>query len=350
MVDSGEVLEEAFCREVIESRAAAFAEELSSLKRRARSDSVHGARVASRRMRAALEAFKDLLASRPRRALYERVREVTKTLGRVRETEINLALIEDLTAGGDMAENLCREYLHERFQRSLSKRLRRLAKTLRKLDIDRMRAQTDFLLAGLGPGEGSADAGSVTEPAPRSRSRQAVVVQHQISQPSLFQLRPAPWERGRRIMMELSQPIHQFRQRYDFRRASDDRLHELRIAAKKLRYTMEIFDSAWPGGLKKEIVLARALQDAGGRYHDWCVLRDRIQAEIRRLTKQETTHLAFQMGRLLAQVEERRLELRKKMAPAITQLQTAWKQSPPEAQPAAAARKRPRVKADGTTS
>src|SRR5436309_6718452 len=54
------------------------------------------------------------------------------------------------------------------------------------------------------------------------------------------------------------------------------------FAAKKLRYTMEIFDPIWPAGLKKEIRLARALQDAGGHYHDWCVLRDRIQKEIGR--------------------------------------------------------------------
>jgi CHAD domain-containing protein len=345
MADSPEVPEEAFCREIIETRAATLVEELSSLKRRARSDSIHVARVASRRLRAALEAFKDLLPPRPWRALYDRVREVTKALGRVRETEINLALIKDLTPSGDMAENICREYLHERFQRSLSKRLRRLTKKLRKLDIDRIHAQTEFILAGLGPGEGTVDARSGTGAAPRSRSRRAVDVEHQLSQPSLFQVRPLPWERGRRISVELSQPIRQFRPRYDFRRASDERLHELRIAAKKLRYTMEIFDSIWPGGLKKEIALSRELQDAVGHYHDWCVLRDRIQAEIRRLTKQETTHLSFQMGRLLAQVEERRLELRKMLPPVITHLRTALKPMLSEAQPGVTARNRPRVKA-----
>ena len=84
---------------------------------------------------------------------------------------------------------------------------------------------------------------------------------------------------------------------------------------------MEIFDPIWPAGLKKEIRLARALQDAGGHYHDWCVLRDRIQKEIGRLTQQETQHLAFQMGRLLEQFEGRRVALRKKFLPALSRLQ-----------------------------
>jgi CHAD domain-containing protein len=337
-----DTIEEGFCREILESSATALAEELSLLERRAGEDSIHDTRVVSRRMRAVLEAFKDLFPPRPWRSLYNRTREVTVALGKVRESEVNLALLKDLTASGDMAENICREYLQERFQARLRKRLRRLKKKLRNLDGDRIRAQADFLLAGLGTGGESGGTG----PASDSRPRRAALAQQQLIQPTLFELRPTPGARAGRILTELSGPIVQFRPRYEFRHATDERLHELRVAAKKLRYAMEIFDPFWPGGLKKEIALARSLQDAGGTYHDWCILRARIQAEIRRLTGQETTHLAFQMGRLLAQVEDRRLELRKKLTPSITRLRAAFLRLFPDAAPAVSRKKRARVVAE----
>src|SRR5213593_1409667 len=345
-----ETTEEGFCREILESSVTTLAEELSSRERRAAGDSIHDTRVASRRMRAVLEAFKDLFPPRPWRSLYDRVREVTVDLGKVRESEVNLALLKDLTASGDMAENICREYMQERFQARLRKRLRRLKKKLRKLDGDRIHAQANFLLAGLGTGDGQAGETGGTEPASKSRPRLAAIAQKQLIQPTLFELRPTARARGSRILTELSVPIVQFRPRYDFRNATDERLHELRIAAKKIRYAMEIFDPLWPGGLKKEIALARALQDAGGTYHDWCILRARIQAEIRRLTEQETTHLAFQMGRLLAQVDDSRLVLRKKLAPSITRLRTALQQLLPDAAPAVPRKKRVRVVAEARTS
>ena len=263
-------------------------------------------------MRAALEAFKDLFPPHPWSALYSLVRQVTKALGRARETEVSLSLLKEQTGSGDMAENLCREYLEQRFRSKLQKRKRKLKRSLREINLRELRSKTQFLLSNLGPFEdlegplAKVDAGAKPATSP---------------QLSLFRMQEEPTGRGRRVLEELSAPILSFRARYDFPRATDQRLHELRINAKKLRYGFEIFSPAFPAGLEKEIALARALQDAGGHHHDWCVLRETLQVEIRRLTKQETTHLAFQLGRLLSRAEDQRAELRKKILPALTQLQ-----------------------------
>jgi serine/threonine protein kinase len=63
----------------------------------------------------------------------------------------------------------------------------------------------------------------------------AKVNQRNFPQLSLFQMQEQPAGRGRRVLEELSAPILSFRARYDFPRATDQRLHELRINAKKLR-------------------------------------------------------------------------------------------------------------------
>jgi CHAD domain-containing protein len=311
-----EELEEALARMILRERIDSLVKELSRLKRRPDEESIHDTRVQSRRMRAALEAFKDLFPPHPWNALYGRVRQVTKALGKARETEVSLSLLKEQTSSGDMAENLCREYLEQRFQKKLQKRKRKLKRSLGEINSRELRSKTQFLLSNLGP-FGDLE-GSLTKTGHRRSAKR-----ENAPQLSLFRLQEEPTGRSRRVLGELSAPILSFRARYDFRRATDQQLHDLRIAAKKLRYGLEIFSPAFPSGLEREVALARALQDAGGHYHDWSVLRETLQKEIRRLTKQETTHLAFQLGRLLSQAEDQRAELRKKMLPALTQLQAA---------------------------
>jgi CHAD domain-containing protein len=118
-----------------------------------------------------------------------------------------------------------------------------------------------------------------------------------------------------------SAPILDFMAANRFRRASDEQLHLLRIAAKKLRYSLEIFDEVWPAGLKPHIAQSRAVQDVIGQYHDWCVLGERIDREIRRTTRNDANHLAFQLGRLRSQVSERKTALRREILPKLKELE-----------------------------
>lgn len=315
-----------FCRNTIETRINSLLHELAALKRRVQKRSIHDTRVQSRRMRAALEIFEDLFPSRPWKTLYAQVRRITKTLGKARETEVVLALSQKLASGDDRTDKFCREYLEERIRKELQNLILQLQKRLRTIDVAPLRKQTELLLVGLSPEgiEANARSGTAVERARiRSGTPGSGKRSHSELQPPLFRLQENPLARGRRVLKDLSRPILAFRANYDFPRATDEHLHDLRMAAKKLRYAMEIFDSVWPQGLKKEITLARALQDAGGDYHDWCVLHQRVQEEIRGLTIRETDHMAFQMSRLLALIEDRRGELRRKMLPALTRLQSA---------------------------
>jgi CHAD domain-containing protein len=313
-----------FGKAILQQRADSLLDELLSLKRRPDEKAIHDARVQSRRLRAALEAFQDLFAPHPWQAVYRSAKEITRTLGGPRETGVIILLLRNLGGAGDMAESLCREYLMERFQEKLKKQEKRLKSLIKAINPPRLRSRIAFLLAGMElPAEWSSFVDTADRAANKPNRRRR---KQNPFQPTLFLLHEKAQERAQRILRQLMEPILAFRLRYDFRRATDDRIHALRIGAKQLRYAMEIFDPIWPGGLKDPIAEARALQDAGGDFHDWCVLCQCLKTNIRRLNKGETVHLAFQIGRLLAFAEDRRAELRKQILPALTTLQATLHQ------------------------
>ena len=328
MVNDTASIHQEFGRSILRLRADALGSELAALKRRPTDKGIHDSRVQSRRLRAALEAFEDLFPPHPCKAVYDSVKEITRRLGRPREIGVTVALLRDLGGTGDMAENLCREYLVERYQAILRKQERTLRQTLRKISPRRLRSRIEFLLSGMEPqaswdAAGASAAGSV-QGRRRGRRRQP--------QPTLFPMQESDLERARRILDYLARPILDFRPRRDASLAADEKLHALRISAKKLRYAMEIFDPVWPGSLRNQIAECRALQDTGGEYHDWCVLCAHLKADIRRLDKGKTIHLAFQIGRLLAYAEDRRAELKAQIQPALAALQTTLRLPAVEAQ------------------
>lgn len=288
--------ERTFAAAALRRKCDALLEEAAALVHAPHKDSVHDTRVQSRRLRAALEAFEDLLPPRPARAVYDAARRITRTLGRPRETGVALALLEELPDGIHPAERLCREYLAERLRKKLRKQEKRLKSKLHASDLGRLRSRVGALL-------GAVENRKNTRAAPPDGRRIA--------------------PRARRIFAETARPILAFDARHDFAAADDEHLHALRIAAKKLRYAMEIFDTAWSGGLQEEIARARALQDAGGIYHDWSVLCAVLEKEIRRLERNGSPALAAGIGRIAALARERKAQLRQEILPAIVELQTA---------------------------
>jgi CHAD domain-containing protein len=298
---SSVVSDESFARQMLQGHIESFLSELQSLKRRMRQEWIHSTRVHSRRTRAALEAFDDLFPSSPWRALHEQVRRITRQLGKLREREVSLTILRDLTSGGDMAENLCREYLELRLRRKQQLIRERTRVSLQSVALPRLRAHAERLFA----------------PPKRATARGRRSTSRGLS----FELRTDPIDRAQRVVAARGEPIVAFQQSRRFRRASDDQLHALRIAAKKLRYAMELFDVIWPGGLKVQIAQARAVQDSIGRFHDLAVLGNRVQRETRRAQSNEASHLAFQLGRMLASIEERKAILRRTILPPLRQLE-----------------------------
>ena len=210
---------------------------------------LHRMRVASRRLREVLPILQ--LDAEVTGKVNRRLRKVTSRLGVVRELDVMLALIDELSAVGRYSRPAL-----ARVSASLSeRRVRARARMLKKVpgrELRRVAAKLDKLLQTLSTKEAS-----VT---PRGRAMTA---------------RSWQWVLEARVARRasgLAEAIDQAGAMY-----LSERLHVVRIAVKKLRYALEL--SADVAGQKTtpELTQLRRAQEVLGRLHDLQVLIDRTR-------------------------------------------------------------------------
>lgn len=202
---------------------------------------VHQARVATRRLREAVPVLSiDLKHSKAGKAR-RKIRRLTRALGTVRELDVTLQLIGELMQGSDLPrpalEEVRRHVVEER-----DKRRSVMLTRLEAVDVEKLRRRLHSVVEAL---EGSTD----------ERWRQV--------------LSARLVKRARRLKTAVANAGHMY---------APERLHEVRIAAKKLRYGVEL---AADGGLRSAVPLVvrlKRVQDLLGRLHDMQVLQVHIAA------------------------------------------------------------------------
>lgn len=215
--------------------------------RRGDSESIHAARTSTRRLRALLP----LLALDPRstRKLTGRLRRAGRRLGRLRDIDTQLLLVGELQRLDDEDGTLL-PHLH----RSLSaKRAGVYERLTERKFVRRLERLAGQLLA---------DSAKTVAPAERERALLRAANAHVV-----------------RRVRALRGGLDEAGTIYDA-----DRLHQVRILVKKLRYSAEVTADAegYPGA--SDLRRLRRVQDVLGRLHDVKVLLDRIQATERRAT------------------------------------------------------------------
>jgi len=218
-------------------------------------NAIHQARVATRRLR---EALPVLASGSKARKLERTARRLTRALGPVRELDVALEMLDGLTKAGEAPpaaiDRLRQLILDERHNLHTEAAVR-----IERCDVERMRRRA---VAGV---RRELATGSPVTGAGRSA---------------------LAWRRAARRADRLRAAIENAASIY-----LPDRLHKVRIAVKKLRYTMEITRQAggtraWrPAGNPRSIrsvagqlaVLKRA-QDLLGRMHDLEILIARTRA------------------------------------------------------------------------
>jgi CHAD domain-containing protein len=214
--------------------------------------SVHRCRVASRRLRSALGLFQDVLGKRARK-WRRKIREAATALGRVRDLDVQVAFLEGFLAG-------VRE---PRARRGTLGRLRRIAS-------DRRREMED-----LGPRLDALDRSHVLD-----RIESALLREAETS-PEFRPFRPAHLSAGaRRTIDALLGALLSYEDAlFDPGRAEE--MHRMRIAAKRLRYTLEVFAGGDPS-LRRPLGAAEKLQELLGDLHDCDVWLERLQPAVER--------------------------------------------------------------------
>ena len=200
---------------------------------------VHQARVATRRLREALP----LVASGSRgRKLGRRVRGLTRALGEVRELDVALQMLEALTAEADAPRGAIaklRQVVREERQRMHTEMCTRVG----RVDIDKLSHR-----AATAASKGARSGGD-----PR--------------RVAAAQLRAA------RRAIRLREAIENAAGLY-----VPDRLHQVRIAVKKLRYAMEVARELSGSRATARIRTLKEAQDLLGNMHDHEVLIARVRS------------------------------------------------------------------------
>lgn len=202
---------------------------------------VHQARVASRRLREAVPVLSTGLKNSKSKKAARKIRRLTRALGAVRELDVTLQLLDELA----MAEDLSRPALQDVRLHVVAERERLRETMLTELaDVDS--AKLDRRLAQV-----SEAIAADTEGAWRQALASRLL------------------KRTRR----LADRIETAGQLY-----APEHLHQVRIAAKKLRYGLELAADAGVSGAAVQVRTVKRAQATLGRLHDLQVLQAHVAA------------------------------------------------------------------------
>lgn len=245
-------------------------------------EGIHDLRVAVKRLRESMRLFRKLLPGRRRRLMMPAVELLNDTLGAVRERDVMMLDARELAAEVDDDGGLCEAAITQwRLERSAA--FEQLLKGWARLTSD------DFLPA-------------LEELARRTARRKR-------------RLNRLPLERF--VLNAVTRALERVHDRLDPALHSTDAapMHRLRIAVKRLRYSMEPFRRTFPG-LKGPTRLAGSAQEALGLTHDIDVLQQALVAHIGEIEPAHREAAESLLARLWQHREQRAARARQ----IITQL------------------------------
>ncbi len=262
---------------------------------------VHQARVASRRLRTGLGVFAEVFPAKTVRRWNKHLRRLTKGLGDARDKDVQIAFVDailDNHPADQRRELPGLKRLHLRLNQQREAAQPRVIETLDQLDasgiLPELLNQTVKRKASRGKGRRKTGNTFVWKRAARDISK---------TRDKLLKLEPC---------LEDTEAIEQH--------------HEMRLAAKRLRYMMEIYKSAFDGRLNEPIKAIRALQTLLGDIHDcdvWVVFIEQFSDEERQRSIDFFGH-ARNFGRVRAGLEFLRDRQMARRLEAFEELVVLW--------------------------
>ncbi|MCE5299172.1 MAG: CHAD domain-containing protein [Methanoregulaceae archaeon] len=211
------------------------------------SEHIHRLRVASRRLRAALPIFSSCFPRKNYRRWSRAVKKITSSLGRARDLDVQIAFLEEYMKNKEAGEAGAPHEIHGQ-----DMALSGLETLLAKLKAERAFIQPDIeAIAGYFSGKGVlSDLPEAIRTAVKDRKSGMNLT-----------------DKASRVTGKRCAALVAFEPCVRVPDAMKAH-HAMRIAAKKYRYTMEIFDDASDGRYKKLIRSIRKLQEILGMMHD----------------------------------------------------------------------------------
>jgi CHAD domain-containing protein len=228
-----------FGASTLKKNLEAFNQEIDGVRQAQDIEYIHRMRVASRRLRSALPLFASCFPVRKVADWTKHIRQITLALGNARDTDVQLNLL-------NLFHN---ELTDEKFGPGIRRLILRLTQKRVKLQVKVNQSleqlEKSNILAGM-ISQLDKTLSPFTEPLP-------------FSQP-LYNL----------AYMAIDERLTEFLdfEEYIYFPERVAELHAMRIAAKRLRYVIEIFAPLFPDELKSYFQAARKTQDTLGDIHD----------------------------------------------------------------------------------
>jgi CHAD domain-containing protein len=215
-------------------------------------DAVHDMRTATRRLRTAIELHADQAPKKRRGEVEDELRRVARRLGAVRDLDVLLETLDGASANSHPSPTNEVEPLREAWRTERASGARRLRAEIARPRFRRALRASKGLVPRRSPGSGDRDSGATAR-----RDRVATQAPARI------------WEAFGAVLEHEVDP----------KTADPAQIHALRIAAKRLRYSLEAFQEALEPGatLIRDVT---ALQDAAGSMHDAIVAGDRARSTL----------------------------------------------------------------------
>jgi CHAD domain-containing protein len=238
--------------EALRQRLPALTQEIAGVRAAEDIEYIHRMRVATRRLRAALALFEECLP-RKRFAEWEaQIKRITKALGAARDTDVQIDVLQSFLAS-----------LTDRKQQAGIKRLLlRLQQQREQLQVKVIKALDDL------------ESGRVIDDMTDTLHEMFVQARVQAAGDDTLHAAGAPAEVATEVYQRAEQAIRLKLEEflaYEMYVPQPDRiaeLHAMRIAAKHLRYTLEIFAPLYDDNLKKPIKVVKEMQEMLGDIHD----------------------------------------------------------------------------------
>ena len=228
--------------------------------------SVHQARVASRRLREALPVLGATADDEALDRAERRVRRITRALGPVRELDVTLSLLAELEATG-VAPKRAIARVRKAVAEERMKRRRAMLAEIKPSRLEKLRKRL------------------VKVAAPETRKEQTRTAIHEA------EIKAA--ERARKLREAIADAGSIY---------LADRLHRVRIEAKKLRYALEIHRELSQSRSTARLNRLKHQQDLLGRVHDFEVLIERTR-EVQACLPGENRRAMGELDRLIRALE-----------------------------------------------
>jgi len=230
-----------FGAEALLKRLQALMQEMEGVRQAQDIEFVHRMRVASRRLRSALGLFVESLPRKKLPDWQKQIRRITRALGAARDTDVQIDLLDKTLSGlADARYKAGIERLRLRLRQRREQLQGDVANALDQLAASRVASEMEQTL--------------------RQDLVQARLNQVKADSPYVYERAHAAIALRLEEFLAYESCVH--------RPEQVEELHAMRIAAKRLRYTMEVFAPLYEDNLKEPLKATREAQDVLGDIHD----------------------------------------------------------------------------------